>query len=170
MSPPPNRAEQATREEGRASGPALSSRHLPAELVANEELHRPTPGVLLLAALFIGAGVLHFVSPEPFDRIVPPGLPLTARTATLLSGAAELAGGLGLLHPATRPAARLGLLALLVAVFPANVYMAQQAERFEPLPAWGLWARLPLQPLLMWAVWRAGRRRVQTHGRAPPGP
>nr|WP_019586289.1 hypothetical protein [Deinococcus apachensis] len=126
--------------------------------------------MLLLAALFIGAGVLHCVRPEVFDRIVPPGLPLTARTATLLSGAAEIAGGLGLLHPATRPAARLGLLALLAAVFPANVYMAQQAERFEPLPAWSLWARLPLQPLLMWAVWRAARRRVQMHGKAPPGP
>lgn len=125
-----------------------------------EELHRPTPGVLLLSALLIGAGVLHFLRPEPFDRIVPPGLPLTARTATLLSGAAEIAGGLGLLHPATRPAARLGLLALLVAVLPANIYMAQHAERFVPLPAWSLWARLPLQPLLIWAVWRVGRRPV----------
>lgn len=119
---------------------------------------RPTPGVLVLAALFVGAGVLHFMRPQPFDRIVPPGLPFPARTATLLSGAAELAGGLGLLHPATRPAARWGVLALLVAVFPANVFMAQHAERFRPLPEWALWARLPLQPLLMWAVWRAGRR------------
>lgn len=123
----------------------------------SRELPRPTPGVLLLAALFVGAGVLHFLKPQGFDRIVPPGLPLPARTATLLSGAAELAGGLGLLHPATRPAARWGLLALLVAVFPANVYMAQEAERFRPLPAWALWARLLLQPLLMWAVWRVGR-------------
>lgn len=122
------------------------------------EVSRPTPGVLALAALFVAAGVLHFVSPRPFDRIVPPGLPLPARTATLLSGAAEVVGGLGLLHPATRPAARWGLLALLVAVFPANVFMAQHPERFQPLPGWALWARLPLQPLLMWAVWRAGRR------------
>lgn len=122
-----------------------------------KELSRPTPGVLLLAALFMGAGALHFLRPEPFDRIVPPGLPFPARTATLLSGAAEIAGGLGLLHPATRPAARPGLLLLLIAVFPANVLMALQAERFAPLPAWALWARLPLQPLLMGAVWRAGR-------------
>ncbi|SMB95395.1 DoxX family protein [Deinococcus hopiensis] len=122
-----------------------------------EELPRPTPGVLRLAALFVGAGALHFLKPQGFDRIVPPGLPLPARTATLLSGAAEIAGGLGLLHPATRPAARLGLLALLVAVFPANVYMAQETQQFQPLPAWVLWARLPLQPLLMWAVWRTGR-------------
>jgi len=123
-----------------------------------EQRRFPTPGLLLLSLLFVGAGTLHFVKPGPFDQIVPPGLPLPARTANLLSGAAEIAGGLGLLHPATRPAARLGLLALLVAVFPANVYMTQEAGKFRPLPAWVLWARLPLQPLLMWAVWRAGRR------------
>jgi uncharacterized membrane protein len=123
-----------------------------------KEVRRPTLGTLLLAALFVTAGVLHLLTPEPFDRIVPPGIPMSARAATLLSGAAELLGGLGLLHPATRPAARWGLLALLVAVFPANIWMALNADRFAPLPAWGLWARLPLQPLLMWAVWRAGRR------------
>lgn len=121
------------------------------------ELRRPTPGVWLLAALFVGAGTLHFLAPQGFDRAVPDWWPFSARTATLLSGAAELAGGLGLLHPTTRPAARWGLLALLVAVFPANVYMAQHPARFG-LPAWALWLRLPLQPLLMWAVWRAGRR------------
>ncbi|MBB5236149.1 DoxX family protein [Deinococcus budaensis] len=129
-------------------------------VMSTPEVPRPTPGVLLLAALFVGAGILHFVKPQPFDRIVPPGLPMAPRAATLLSGAAELLGGLGLLHPATRPVARWGLLALLAAVFPANLFMAQQAERFAPLPAWALWARLPLQPLLMWAVWRAGRQRT----------
>ncbi|WP_180970086.1 DoxX family protein [Deinococcus planocerae] len=122
----------------------------------------PTPGLLALAALFVGAGVLHFLRPKPFDRIVPPWVPMPARTATLVSGAAEIAGGLGLLHPATRPGARLGLLALLVAVFPANVGMAWNAERFRPLPEWALWARLPLQPLLMWLVWRAGRPSYPT--------
>ncbi len=75
---------------------------------------------------------------------------------TLLSGAAELAGGLGLLLPATRPAARWGLALLLVAVFPANLDMARDPERFG-LPAWVLWARLPLQPLLIWWVLRAGQ-------------
>ncbi len=120
------------------------------------EAARPTLGVLLLAALFVGAGTLHVLTPRFFDQIVPPGLPLSPRAATLLSGAAELAGGLGLLHPRTRPAARWGLLALLVAVFPANIYMAQAPERFQVPPAVA-WGRLPLQPLLMWMVWRAGR-------------
>ena len=50
----------------------------------------------------------------------------------------------------------MGLLALLVAVFPANVYMAQHPERFQ-VPAWLAWARLPFQPLLLWWVWRVGR-------------
>ncbi|UBV41936.1 hypothetical protein LAJ19_09815 [Deinococcus taeanensis] len=125
-------------------------------LTPDRALPRLTPGVLLLATLFITAGALHFITPRFFDRIVPPWVPMTPRAATLLSGAAELMGGLGLLHPATRPAARWGLLALLAAVFPANVWMAQDPERFRVSPAVA-WGRLPLQPLLLWAVWRAGR-------------
>ena len=106
-----------------------------------------------LALLFVGAGLLHFIRPETYLRIVPPALP-APRLLVLLSGAAEVAGGLGLLLPATRRWAGWGLLALLVAVFPANVYMMGLAGPLH-IPAWVLWARLPLQPLLMWAVWRA---------------
>ena len=113
---------------------------------------------LILAVVFVSAGALHFLRPRVFDAVVPPSLPIPAQTATLISGAAEIAGGLGLLLPATRPAARWGLLALLLAVFPANVYMAQHAEKFKPLPEWALWARLPLQLVLGYVVWRAGRR------------
>lgn len=108
----------------------------------------------LLAALFVGAGLLHFLRPETYLRIMLPALP-APRLLVLLSGAAEVAGGLGLLLPATRRGAAWGLLALLLAVFPANIYMVQLAEQLH-LPAWTLWARLPLQPLLMWWVWRAG--------------
>jgi uncharacterized membrane protein len=109
----------------------------------------------LLAALFVGAGLLHFLHPAPYLRIMPPALP-EPRLLVLLSGVAEVAGGLGLLWPTTRRWARWGLLALLLAVFPANVYMLQIQDQLH-LPAWALWARLPLQPLLMWWVWRAGR-------------
>ncbi|ULH16248.1 DoxX family protein [Deinococcus sp. KNUC1210] len=112
-------------------------------------------GVGLLSALFIGAGSLHFLRPQPFDSIVPSWVP-DARTATLLSGAAELAGGLGLLFPATRTPASWGLILLLLAVFPANLNMAQDPEKYG-LPGWALWARLPLQPLLMWWVWKNRR-------------
>lgn len=108
-----------------------------------------------LALLFVGAGLLHFIHPETFERIVPPVLP-APRLLVLLSGAAEVAGGLGLLLPTTRRWAGWGLLALLVAVFPANVYMVGLADTLH-IPAWVLWARLPLQPLLMWAVWRAAQ-------------
>ena len=108
-----------------------------------------------LALLFVGAGALHFIRPEIFERIVPPALP-APRLLVLLSGAAEVAGGLGLLLPATRRWAAWGLLALLVAVFPANVYMVGLAGKLH-IPAWVLWARLPLQPLLMGAVWWAGK-------------
>jgi uncharacterized membrane protein len=107
--------------------------------------------------LFVGAGVLHFVRPGIFERIVPPALP-APRLLVLLSGAAEVVGGLGLLLPATRRGAAWGLLALLVAVFPANVYMVGLAGALH-IPAWVLWARLPGQPLLMWAVWRVALRR-----------
>ena len=110
-----------------------------------------------LALLFVGAGVLHFVRPAPFLRIVPPALPAPG-LLVLLSGVAEVAGGLGLLLPATRRLAGWGLLALLLAVFPANVYMVGLASELH-IPAWVLWARLPLQPLLGWAVWRAALRR-----------
>jgi len=106
-----------------------------------------------LALLFVGAGVLHFVRPAIYLRIMPPALP-APRLLVLLSGAAEVAGGLGLLLPATRRAAGWGLLALLAAVFPANSYMVGLANVLH-IPAWVLWARLPLQPLLMWLVWRA---------------
>ena len=75
----------------------------------------------------------------------------------LISGAAEIAGGLGLLVPETRRAAGLGLIVLLIVIFPANIGMAVNAEDHsipEPL----LWARLPLQPLLIWLVYRASLR------------
>jgi len=111
-----------------------------------------------LAVVFIGAGVMHFVRPEPFEKIVPPALP-AKRALVYWSGVAEILGGLGLLFRRTRKAAGWGLVALLAAVFPANVYMATAAERFAAMaPAWALWARLPLQPLLMFWVWATAVR------------
>ena len=112
-------------------------------------------GVGLLSLLFVSAGTLHFLRPQMYDSIVPGWIP-DARAATLLSGAAEIAGGLGLLLPATRTPASWGLILLLLAVFPANLNMAQHPEKYG-LPAWALWARLPLQPLLMWWVWKSRR-------------
>ena len=120
-----------------------------------------------LALLFVGAGMLHFERPETYLRIMPPALPAPS-LLVLLSGAAEVAGGLGLLLPVTRRAAGWGLLALLVAVFPANVYMVGLAGALH-IPAWVLWARLPLQPLLGWLVWRAAGLARGSHPPAAAG-
>lgn len=113
---------------------------------------------LLLGAAFIGAGVNHFVMPRAYEAIVPPGLPGGAKRAVVISGVAEIAGGAGVLTPRTQRVAGLGLIALLVAVFPANLYMARNPERFRRIPPWALYARLPLQPLMMRWAWRATRR------------
>ena len=118
---------------------------------------RPHWSLYLLALLFVAAGILHFVSPQFYLRIMPPWLP-APRLLVQLSGAAELLGGLGLLLPATRRLAGWGLLLLLLAVFPANLYTVQ-AHATLHVPLWAAWARLPVQPLLMWWVWRVALRR-----------
>ncbi len=110
--------------------------------------------LLTLAALFLYAGAMHFVAPGPFIRIVPRWLPAPAALVAI-SGACEILGGLGLLVPGTRSWAAWGLVALLVAVFPANVNMALHRLPFGkyPVPDWALWARLPLQLLLIGWAW-----------------
>jgi uncharacterized membrane protein len=105
-------------------------------------------GRYLMAALFVGAGVMHFVSPKVYVRIVPPVFPFP-EVLVAVSGAAEIAGGFGLLVSRVRRSAAYGLVALLIAVFPANIYMAMDGLM---LPAWILWARLPLQLVLIWLV------------------
>ena len=110
-----------------------------------------------LGVFFIGAGVNHFVIPGTYERIVPPGLGDPAMLVRV-SGVAEVAGGVGALVPSTRRLAGFGLIALLAAVFPANVYMALNPAKFAKIPAWALYARLPLQPLMMLWAWRATRR------------
>jgi len=111
-----------------------------------------------LAALFIGAGVNHFIMPRTYWQIVPPSLEDQAKQVVAVSGVAEVAGGVGVLLPRTRRAAGVGLIALLAAVFPSNLYMAREPERFQRIPRWALYGRLPLQPLMMWWAWRATRR------------
>ncbi|MDQ3459973.1 MAG: DoxX family membrane protein [Deinococcota bacterium] len=107
----------------------------------------------LLAALFVTAGLSHFLFPEPFVRIVPPALPAPLGLV-YLSGLLEVLGGLGLLSRYRRPAAW-GLVLLLVAVYPANLYMAMEPERAGAgIPPLLLWLRLPLQFVLGgWLLW-----------------
>jgi uncharacterized membrane protein len=117
----------------------------------------------LLAGFFTVAGTMHFVTPRSYEAIMPPYLP-RHREAVIVSGAAEIAGGLALIPRRSRRLARWWLLALLAAVFPANVHMALNPEQVRGLdldrvPRWALWARLPLQPLCMLWVWRATKER-----------
>ena len=100
----------------------------------------------LLANLFIGAGLNHFLMPRAYERIVPPRLRRHSKRIVQISGVAEIAGGVGVLVPATRRVSGLGLVALLAAVFPANVYMARVPDDFRRLPRWALYGRRPLQP------------------------
>ncbi|MGI8803675.1 MAG: DoxX family protein [Solirubrobacteraceae bacterium] len=110
----------------------------------------------LCGAFFVGAGILHFVRPKMYEEIVPPGFG-DPPTVVLISGAAEIVGGLSLAASGGRRLSRWWLVGLLVAVFPANVYMALEPQR-SGLPGWLLWARLPLQPLVIWWVWAVTRR------------
>lgn len=115
--------------------------------------------LVLIAAIFIAAGALHFVRPALYARIVPPFLPFSM-ALVYVSGEAEILGGIGVLIPSLRTWAGIGLIALLIAVFPANLYMALVPERagLGVAPVW-LWLRLPLQIVLIAWVWwttRAG--------------
>lgn len=110
----------------------------------------------LLAIAMIGVGVLHFVSPDPFVRIVPSWLPAPL-FLVYVSGVIEIAFGAALLIPKARKAAGLGLIALYIAVFPANINMAVNRISFDdgpPPPDWALWLRLPFQVVFIaWAFW-----------------
>ena len=113
----------------------------------------------LLSLVFIVAGPLHFVYPAGYLRIMPPYLPHPL-ALVYLSGLAELLGGAGLLIAYTRRAAAWGLVALLIAVWPANVYMATAHLQFPGLlgQSWAQWVRVALQiPLIYWA-WSCTKR------------
>ena len=110
-----------------------------------------------LAAFFLLAGSLHFLRPRPYVAIVPDVLP-RKRAIVFASGVAEIAGGAGVLPARTRRLAGWWLIATLIAIFPANVNMAVNAERFRAIPEPLLWARLPLQGVLIAWVWRVAVR------------
>lgn len=112
----------------------------------------------LTGLIFVAAGLLHFVAPGTYEKVVPPYLPLH-RGLVYASGAAEVLGGLGLLPARTCRAAGVGLILLLAAVLPANVQMLLDARAADK-PFWWLallWLRLPLQAVLAAWVWRVSR-------------
>jgi uncharacterized membrane protein len=107
-------------------------------------------GKWVFAALFVVGGVGHFIATDIYMKIIPPYLPYH-RALVLLSGVFEVALGIMLLVPRTSRLAAWCLIALLVAIFPANVFMSQHPEQFHLSPTL-LLLRLPLQGLLiLWA-------------------
>ena len=117
------------------------------------------PLLYVLGPAFIIAGVLHFIVPELYVQIIPPFFPAPL-VLVYLSGLAEIAVGIGLLIPRTRQPAAWATVVLLVAIFPANIYMATHGVVIDGMPGGGdpselvRWGRLPLQGLLiLWALW-----------------
>ncbi len=109
---------------------------------------------ILLAVFFVLAGANHFRRPDIYVAVMPPRLPVPT-ALVYLSGALEIAGGAGALVPATRTAAGILLIALLIVVLPANIHMV--LHDIQPagwaLPQWALWARLPFQLVFIAWVW-----------------
>ena len=108
----------------------------------------------LMGPAYVALGANHFLNAEFYLAIMPPYLPWHL-ALVYLSGAAEILLGVGVLVPRTRALAGWGLVALLVAVFPANLHMAlAEPGTYAGIPAWALWLRLPVQAVLIaWAWW-----------------
>lgn len=109
----------------------------------------------ILAVSIIIVGITHFIRPEQFARIVPPQLPNPV-ALVYISGFFEILGGIGLMIPFVSVAAAWGLIALFIAVFPANINMAVNNIPVEGIPHNQIlyWVRLPFQAVLIaWAYW-----------------
>ncbi|HBQ61787.1 MAG TPA: hypothetical protein DD671_19815 [Balneolaceae bacterium] len=120
------------------------------DTLLDPEFHR-----YMIGSLFILAGVLHFLKPQFFMRIMPGYLPWH-KPLVLISGFFEIAGGVGIMTPSFQAIAAWGLILLLLAVFPANIEMLRKYYRKDGLTlfTWGLIARLPLQfALIGWVYW-----------------
>ena len=118
------------------------------------------PLCYVMGTFYVVAGLMHFVVPDTYAGVIPPQFPRPLALA-YFSGVAEVLLGVGVLVRQTRRYAAWGLIALLLAIFPANVYMATEGivvdaapDGMESLARVGAWARLPLQGLLIaWAWW-----------------
>lgn len=107
-----------------------------------------------MAILYIAAGIMHFKRPWFYYKIMPPAIKKWQKSINIIVGIAEILGGIGLLIPATQSAAAWGIILLLIAVFPANIYMATDKKASLGMKKWQLWLRLPIQFLLIaWAYW-----------------
>ncbi len=109
--------------------------------------------LILMALLYLGAGINHFRNPKVYERIVPSYFS-NKKFINEASGVAEIMLGSGLLIPLTSSFAAWGVIVLLIAIFPANIYHLQQKGAGMKVPLWALWLRIPLQFVLIgWAYW-----------------
>jgi uncharacterized membrane protein len=108
----------------------------------------------LVAGFWIFAGTMHFVVPRQYEAIMPEQLREWRKELVAVSGVAEIAGGLMVIPDSTRRLGRWWLLGTLAAVYPANIQMALNPERYKKIPPAVLWARLPLQFVCAWFTWR----------------
>jgi uncharacterized membrane protein len=108
-----------------------------------------------LAAFWIAGGINHFRVPKIYDAIMPRPLKRWDRELTYASGVAEIAGGVAVLHPKSRLFGRWWIIATLAGVYPANIQMALNPQRYAKIPAWALWVRLPLQFVAAWWAFKA---------------
>lgn len=107
-----------------------------------------TISLWIMAILYILAGINHFINPKFYLKIIPPFLPWH-KALNWISGAAEMVLGIGLLFPAYTSISAWGIILLLIAVFPANIYHFMKGWRKKKM-VWILAIRLPLQFLLIW--------------------
>ena len=112
---------------------------------------------LVIGGFFISVGIHHFVDPTPYLAIMPPYLPAHLELV-YISGVFEILGGLGLITIRYRTIAAWGLIALLIAVYPANIHMLINEVYLPDMPRekWLLWLRMPLQFILGWLIYWAG--------------
>ena len=114
----------------------------------------------VMAAVYVVAGFNHLLNPAFYLAIMPPGLP-SPEWLNLLSGLAEIVLGVYVLEPRVRVLAAWGIIALLIAVYPANIHMALHPERFPDMTATALYLRLPLQFVFAGIVWWSTRSDPQ---------
>ena len=113
-------------------------------------------GLIFVFLWFCGGGIGHFVITSFFTGIVPPYIPWPL-AAVYVSGVFELLGALGLLLPATRPWAGVGLFVLVLCVSPANIWMLQHPELYPKFPVAALYVRMVIQVFLLWVIWTSTR-------------